>query len=697
MAVTLEDLSKKIGLAAPVLQRKIAELGFELKKGKIEEELAILLETELKQEGDKAKLYEVAFDREQQKEIIKSQRKLTAGKEGSKTKKEKKRKEKEKEKNLQPVLEKGGILEIPDLISVKEFAEKTGIPPIKVIGELMKNGILANINYMIDYETAQILAADFGLQLKRRRGVVAIEDLMKGNLETLLKEDSEDLQPRPPIVTVMGHVDHGKSKLIEYIREIEMLSKEAGGITQHIGAYQVEKNGKKITFLDTPGHEAFTAMRARGAKVTDIAILVVAADDGVMPQTIEALDHAKEANVPIIVAINKIDKEGANIDRVKAQLAEHGLQPEDWSGNVPMVPVSALSGKGIPDLLETILIVAEIANLRANPLREGVGTVIEAHLDKNLGPVVTIVVNTGTLRVGNIVNVGATYGKVKVMKDHLRKNVKEALPSMPVRIAGLSAVPEPGDILQVVPSEKEAREKALGIEQMRKALLLRKAFTMENLLAKLQAGKLKMLKVVLKADTNGSLEALKEALTKVKHEEVSVQVIHSGVGAITESDIMMAKASEGIVVGFHVYADPRVSKLAEREGIQILTYTIIYQLLDELRNLLSGLLEPEMVVTELGKAEVRKIFLTEKSEMIVGCRITEGKMAAKSKLRIMRGGQTIGEGLLNSLKRNNDNVQELGEGHECGIRFHGSVKLQEGDILEAYRQELRKRTLGLSS
>lgn len=680
-------------MEVPELQRKIAELGFEIKKGKIEEELAELLETELKQAADKAKLYEEAFERERQKEIIKSQRKFTAGKEGpSKLKKAKLKKQTMKGESGARMLE-DGTLEIPELISVKEFAEKTGIPPIRIIGELMKNNILANINYMIDYETAQILASDFGLQLKRRRGTVALEDLMKGNLEALLKEETEDLTSRPPIVTVMGHVDHGKSKLIEYIREIEMLSKEAGGITQHIGAYQVEKNGKKITFLDTPGHEAFTAMRARGAKVTDIAILVVAADDGVKPQTIEAIDHVKDANVPIIVAINKIDKEGANMDRVKAQLAEQGLQPEDWGGNVPMVPVSALTGQGIQDLLETILIVAEVANLQANPLREGVGTVIEAHLDKNLGPVATVVVNTGTLRTGDIVNVGSCSGKVKAMKDHFGKNAKEAGPSSPVRIAGLSSVPEPGDILQVVHSDKEAREKALGIEQLRKNLLLRKAFTMESLLAQIHAGKLKTLKVVLKTDTNGSLEAIKEAMKKVKHEEVSIKIIHSGVGAITESDVMMAKASEGVVIGFHVTPDPRVQKIAEGEGIQILTYTIIYQLLDELKNLLAGLLEPEMVVTELGKAEVRKVFMTEKSEMIIGCKIVSGKMMAKAKLRVLRDGKLVGEGILSSLRRTDENVQELSEGHECGIRFSGPVKIQDGDSLEAYKQELRKRTL----
>lgn len=691
MPVTLKDFSKKVGMAVPELQRKIAELGFEIKKGKLEDEIALLIETELKDQADKAKIYEEAFERERQKEIIKTQRKLTAGKEGpSKLKKPKIKKQKQGSGEVQMLEE--GIFEIPEMISVKEFAEKTGIPPIRLIGELMKNGVLANINYLIDYETAQILASDFGLQLRRRRGAVSLDDLMKGNLESLLKEEEGDLSPRPPIVTVMGHVDHGKSKLIETIREIEMLSKEAGGITQHIGAYQVEKNGKKITFLDTPGHEAFTAMRARGAKVTDIAILVVAADDGVKPQTVEAINHVKDANVPMIVAINKTDKEGANVDRVKAQLAEQGLQPEDWGGNVPMVPVSALTGQGIQDLLETILIVAEIAHLRANPNREGVGTVIEAHLDKNLGPVATVVMNTGTLRVGDIVNVGATHGKVKTMKDHLGKNEKEALPSMPVRIAGLSGVPEPGDILQVVHSDKEAREKSLAIDQLRKNLLLRKAYTMETLLAQIHAGKLKTLKVVLKTDTNGSLEAIKEALGKITYEEVSVKIIHGGVGGITESDVMMAKASEGIVVGFHVTPDTRVQKIAEREGVQILTYTIIYQLIDELKNLLAGLLEPEMIVTELGKAEARKIFLTEKNEMIVGCKVLEGKMVAKSKLRVVRNGSIMGEGILSSLKKTTENVQELGEGHECGIRFSGPVKIQEGDILEGYQQELRKRT-----
>lgn len=688
MPVTLEELGKKVGLAIPDLRRKIAELGFDAKKDQMEDELALLIESELKTIEDKAQVYEKAIEAEEQREIVKSQRKKTAGKLIVP-------KKKAKEIKVVPakVVTPDDVIEIPDVIAIKEFSEKTGINPIKIIGDLMKNGIKANINQQIDFETAAIIAADLGIKLKKKRSEVAVEDLMAGNLQAFLKEENEeDLVVRPPIVTVMGHVDHGKSKIIEYIRNIEMLSKEAGGITQHIGAYQVEKNGKKITFLDTPGHEAFTAMRARGAKVTDIAILVVAADEGVKPQTEEALNHAKDAGVPIIVAINKVDKEGANVDRVKAQLSELGLQPEDWGGKVPMVPVSALSGQGIPDLLETILIVAEVENFRSNPNRPAVATVIEAHLDKSLGPVATVVVNTGTLHVGDNIVIGASYGKVKVMKDYFRKNLKEAGPSTPARIAGLSTTPTPGDILEVTTSEIESRGKAQTILQLRKSLAEKRATTMEYILSQIHAGKLKNLNVVLKTDTTGSLEAIKQALAKVKSEEVTIKVIHSGVGAVTESDIMMGKASGGIVVGFHTVPSLIVKRAADREGVQIFTYTIIYQLLDDLKNLLLGLLEPELVTVEIGKAEVRKIFLTEKKEMIIGCRVNEGKLIVKSRLRVVRDSQNVGEGILSSLKKNKDNVHEIGEGQECGIKFNGTVKIEEGDILEAYREETRKRT-----
>lgn len=635
------------------------------------------------------KVYEEFIDKELDKEIIKSQRKMTAGKEAPKAA--------SKFKKSAPLPPPPRIIpsevEIADAVTVKEFSEKTGLNPVKIIGELMKNGILANINQTIDFETAVIIADDFGIKLKRKRAAALAEDISGGNLEILLHEkDEADLVTRPPIVTVMGHVDHGKTKLLDAIRETDVVSTEAGGITQHIGAYQVEKNGRKITFIDTPGHEAFTSMRARGARVTDVAILVVAADEGVKPQTIEALNHAKEAAVPIIVAINKIDKEDINIDRVKAQLAELGLQPEDWGGKTPMVPVSALTGEGIPMLLEIILLIADLENLRANPNRPAVSTVIEAHLDKNLGPVSTILVNTGTLKIHNAVICGDIYGRIKIMRNYAGQNLESAGPATPVQIAGLSKTPHVGDIVQVVLNADEARRKADEIHLLREKLSgFSSAESLERIMSAIQAGKLKTLKVVLKGDTLGSLDALKLSIAQVKKDEVSVKIIHSGVGAITESDVMMASASGGIAIGFNTTASLHVREVAEKSGVQVFTYQIIYQLIDDLKKILSGLLEPEVTEVVLGRAEVRKIFLSEKKYMIAGCRVVSGKIENKTHLRVFRSEAAIGEGFLDTLKRINDVVHEISEGHECGIKFYGEIKLEEGDIIESWKEERKKR------
>ncbi len=706
MSVKLADLGKKVGLSTADLKKKFKELGFALKPlaRTVDDDLAKLIEEELAKpasatpiipeeipfesqpdEKDTVKVYEEFIEKELDKEIIKSQRKMTAGKD-TKTKKT-------APAPLPVVLKAGMETEIPDAISVKEFSEKTGLSPVKIIGELMKNGILANINQIIDFETASIIADDFGIKLKRKRSEAAIEDISTGNIEILLKEqDERDLQQRPPIVTVMGHVDHGKTKLLDAIREADVVSTEAGGITQHIGAYQVEKNGRKITFIDTPGHEAFTAIRARGARVTDIVILVVAADEGVKPQTIEALDHAKEAAVPIIVALNKIDKEDVNIDRVKAQLAELGLQPEDWGGKTPMVPVSALNGQGIPMLLEIILLIADMENLRANPNRPGVATVLEAHLDKSFGPVATIIVNTGTFHQHDAIVAGNICGRIKTMKNHLGVSLNIAPPATPIRISGLEGVPHAGDIVQVVPSFEEARRKAEQINLLRKqSSNVASAGNIEQIMSAIQAGKLKTLKVVLKADALGSLEALKLSLAQVKKDEVSVKIIHSGVGDITESDVMMAAASGGIVVGFHTLASSHVQRVAEITGVQIFIYQIIYKLIEDLKKILSGLLEPEVTQVTLGHAEVRKVFMTEKKSMIVGCRVVDGKVENKTRLRVLRKGELIGEGFLETLKRINDVVHEIGEGNECGMKFEGPVKLEEGDMLESWKEERRTR------
>lgn len=644
--------------------------------------------------SDTAKLYDEVMEKELDKEIIKSQRKMTAGKDAKPASSKPKKSEQSKlPEKIVVKIEPGDEVEIPEAITVKEFAEKTGLNPVKIIGELMKNGILANINQSIDFETASIIADDFKIKLKRRRTAATIEDISMGNLETLVKEaDEKDLVTRPPIVTVMGHVDHGKTKLLDAIRETDVVSGEAGGITQHIGAYQVEKNGRKITFIDTPGHEAFASMRARGSKVTDIVILVVAADEGVKPQTIEALNHAKEAQVPIIVAINKIDKEDINIDRVKAQLAELGLQPEDWGGKTIMAPVSAVTGEGIPMLLEMILLVADMENLRANPNRPAVCTILEAHLDKSLGPVATILINTGTLRISDALVVGDICGRVKIMKNHAGISVKEALPAMPVRIAGLEGVPHTGDIVQVVGSMEEARRKADEVKIMRDEMSA-KALTgnIEKIMSAIQAGKLKTLKVVVKADTLGSLEAIKQSLSQVKHEDVSIKIIHSGVGNISESDVMMAGTSEGLVIGFNTIANPHVKNVAEKSGVQIFTYQIIYKLLDDLKKLLSGMLEPEILEVTLGRAEVKQVFMTEKKSMIVGCRVTDGKIENKTRLRIFRKEAQVGDGFLASLKKNNDVVHDVSESNDCGIKFDGDFKLEPGDILESWKEERKTR------
>lgn len=649
------------------------------KEEKIEEEIK---EDEEQKELSQAELYDEMIGQELDREIIRSQRKMTAGKE-----QRLKRAEAEKAS-----VKKAGTIEIPDIITVKEFSEKTGIGAAKVIGELMKNGILANINQQIDYDTAQIIADDLGVKVKKKLTEGSAEDVFKGDLEALLKEeDSGNLVQRPPIVVVMGHVDHGKTTLLDYIRESNVVEGESGGITQHIAAYQVEKNDRKITFLDTPGHEAFTAMRARGAKVTDIAILVVAADEGVKPQTIEAIQHAKEAGVPIIVAINKIDKEGAQPDKVKGELGEYDLIPEEWGGKTPMVHVSAKSGEGIPDLLEMILLVADLQDLKANPSRPAIGTVIEAHLDKSLGPVATVVVNSGTLHLMDNLVIGDTFGRVKTMKDHSGKNIKNATPSTPVLIAGITKTPQSGDIFQVVSDEKTARTKALSVKTLKDAERLAGRGVSE-IMSQISSGDLKQLKLVLKADTKGSLEALKQSIANIKHEDVGVKVILSGVGDVTESDVMMAAAGQGIVMAFHAGVNAQVKKTAERENVEVLQYTVIYKLMDDIKKILSGLLEPEIVETIIGKAEVKKIFMTKKKEMIVGCKVIDGRIE-KVNVRIFRNEEEVGEGKVETLKIVDDKVNEVPEGKECGILYTGFLPLQEGDILEAYKQEKRVRTL----
>jgi len=698
MSKKLSDIAKQLNISSKDLKDKILELGFDIKPTAktIEDDLAELLIEEFEDNSnsdvDEAKIYEEIYDQQLDREIVKKQRKQMAGKDSGKDKKQTKKDESDQEKKI----DKKKFIEIPAVISVKEFSEKTGLNAAKVIGELMKNGILANINQQIDFDTASIIARDLGINLKKKRDEAAIEDMMSGDLAALLKEDDPtDLESRPPTVSVMGHVDHGKTKILDYIRNANVVAGEAGGITQHIAAYQVTKNGKKITFLDTPGHEAFTAMRARGAKATDIAILVVAADEGVKPQTIEAIHHAQEAGIPIIVAINKIDKENANPDKVKAELAEQGLQPEDWGGKTIMAPVSAITGEGMENLLDMILLVAEMENLKANPNRKAVGTVIESHLDKSLGPVATIIINTGTLKIMDNVVIGTTSGRIKLMKDHNGKNLRTAGPSSPVLIAGLSKTPKSGDIMQVVKNEKTARMQASQIQLLQEKAATTSGSAAQELIARINSGKLKTLKIVLKADTKGSLEAIIQSLNKIKDDEVAIKVIHSGVGNISESDVVMASASQGLVIGFHVDSPFQVEKTAEREHVEIFKYKIIYKLIDDIVALLSGLIEPETVEVVIGKADVKQIFFTGKKELIVGCKIRNGKIQNKAMARVFRGDndKPVGELQISSLRKVNDAVDELKEGNECGIRITGYKDIQEGDILEIYKKETQVRTL----
>ena len=732
----LADLAKKLDVTQKDLKLKLKELGFEVKTGEktVEDDVAelVIADSEEKKEAEKtsspshepsnllnensedldvADVYDEIIHEQIEKEIVKSQRKKTAGKDD-------KKKTKGDKDAAQTGAGTGSVagagtmagagtsssaaaflgdkaVEIPDMISVKELAEKSGISVAKIIGELMKNGILANINQQIDFETVLIISDDLGIQVKKKHSAATAGEILGRDIKNLVKEADESvLKKRPPVVVVMGHVDHGKTKLLDAIRETNVVATESGGITQHIGAYQVEKKGRLITFLDTPGHEAFTEMRARGAKVTDIAILVVAADEGVKPQTIEAINHAKEANVPIIVALNKVDKPNANIDRVKGELAEQGLQSEDWGGKTIMIPISALKKEGIDELLDMVLLVADMENLKANPDREAVGTVIEAHLDNKFGPVATVIVNTGTLHMGDNFIVGSTFGKVKVMFDSTGKRMNVAPPSTPVRIAGFEKTPYSGDIFQVLNEEKAVRQKTKEIQLISEKEKIKGASTFNQLVTTVQSSK--VLKLVLKADAKGSLEAIKGALAKIKDEEVALKIIHSGVGAITESDVMMASASQGFVVGFHADFDsPHVKNTAYNERVEVRNYKIIYELIDDVKKLLGGLLEPEVVVVELGKAEVLQIFWTKKKEMIVGCKVTSGKITKDAKLRIIRGSEKLADDAkLASLQRGENAVNEVVDGEECGIKYAGNIKLQAGDILEAYRFDKVHRGLG---
>lgn len=572
-------------------------------------------------------------------------------------------------------------IKVGESIAVKDLASKMSYTATEVIKKLMLMGIMATINQEIDYETAALVAIEFG---------VTCEELPPETDPTEIPEiedDPKSLVVRPPVVTVMGHVDHGKTSLLDAIRKTSVSTHEAGGITQHIGAYQVMCQGKKIVFLDTPGHEAFTAMRARGAQVTDIAILVVAADDGVMPQTVEAINHAKSAGVPIIVAINKIDKPGANPEHVKQELSEHELIPEDWGGDTIMVPVSAKQKQGINDLLEMVLLVAEVKELKANPNRDARGVIIEAQLDKGRGPVATVLVQNGTLRIGDSIIAGTTFGKVRAMINDRGENVKKAGPSVPVEVLGLSDVPEAGDVLASLDEKLVRSIASKRIEKKRTELIRSKKVSLDDLFQQIQDGNIKDLNIVIKADVQGSVEALANSLLSLnKNDEVRVNIVHSGVGAVNESDVMLATASNALIIAFNVRPDANARRVADAESIDIRTYRVIYDALNDVKDAMSGMLAPKYKEVVQGKVEIRQVMKFSKA-LVAGSYVLEGKITNSSKIRILRDNIVAFDGELDSLRRFKDDVKEVAAGYECGITIKDYRDFQEGDIIEAYTME----------
>jgi translation initiation factor IF-2 len=577
------------------------------------------------------------------------------------------------------------VIELPNSIAVKDMAELLKVSPVQIIKELMKNGIIANINQQIDREAATLVAGDLGFEVKEPTPVEQGESAPEPVV--VEEEDPSKLQSRPPVVTIMGHVDHGKTSLLDAIRETKVTEHEAGGITQHIGAYQVELRGSKITFLDTPGHEAFTAMRARGAQATDIAVLVVAADDGVMPQTKEAIDHAKAARVPILVAVNKMDKAGVNPDRVKQQLMEHGLVAEEYGGDTIVVPVSALRKEGIDNLLEMILLVAEMGELKANPDRAATGVVIEAKLDKARGPVATVLIKSGTLKVGNAVVAGSYYGKVKAIFDDKGRRLRKVGPATPAELLGLNGVPTAGDVWRVVPDERTARTLASAASGETTTEGGSSPVTLDDVYRQIQAGQVRELAVVVKTDVQGSVEPIVNSLNRLHLEDVKVRVIHSGTGSITESDVLLASASHAVIIGFSTRLEPGAEHRAAELKVDIRFYDVIYKLVEDIQKALTGLLEPKYQEVIDGHGEVRQVFKVGRSEAIAGAIITDGKALRNSSVRVMRAGTVVFDGRIASLRRFKEDAREVAAGYEFGLRLDGFNSFQDGDILEFYRTE----------
>jgi translation initiation factor IF-2 len=605
-----------------------------------------------------------------------------------KKRKKKERQEKE-EKKIEQIEREKKKIKVAEFITVNELANIIGVPASEIIKKCLNLGLVVSINQRLDFDTITLIASDYGFEVERAEEY----------LEDIIEEEPdrpEDLEPRPPVVTIMGHVDHGKTTLLDYIRQSNIVAGEAGGITQHIGAYQVTlPNGKQITFIDTPGHEAFTAMRARGAQVTDIVVLVVAADDAVMPQTVEAINHALAANVPIIVAINKIDKPEANPDKIKQQLAERGILVEDWGGKYQCVEISAKYGKNVDLLLEKILLEAEIMDLKANPKKKARGVVIESKLDKGRGPIGTVLVQNGTLKIGDPFVAGTTFGRVRAMFDERGNRVEVAKPSTPVQVIGFDNLPEAGDSFVVVEDEKTAREIANRRSQLKREQRFRqlRAVSLDKLSEQIKEGKVKELPIIIKADVNGSVEALSDSLMKLSNEEVKVRIIHRAVGAISESDVLLAQASGAIIIGFNVRPTSAAKKLAESENVEIRLYNIIYNVINDVKSALEGMLEPEKREEILGTAEVRETFKIAKVGTVAGCFVTEGKILRNARARLIRNGIVIYDGKIASLKRFKDDVKEVEAGLECGIALENYNDIKVGDIIEAYNILEVKRKL----
>ncbi len=579
------------------------------------------------------------------------------------------------------------VVELPSAISVKQLAELLGFSAVDTIKRLMRRGVMANINEIVNFETAASVAVDFGLDprpepVKARRASRITE--AKKKRKALQAEEHGGMKPRPPVVTIMGHVNHGKTRLLDAIRKTNVVDEEAGGITQHIGAYQAEVNGQKMTFLDTPGHEAFTAMRAHGAQVTDITILVVAADDGVMPQTLEAIDHAKAAGVPIMVAVNKIDVPTANVDLVKQQLADAGLVIEEWGGDTVCVPISAKEGTGVPELLENLMVVAEVEDLKADPTRPADGVVVEAEMDRSRGPMATILVHSGTLRVGDIAVVGENWGRIKAMFNEAGKPVKKATPSTPVAVLGLDDVPQVGGVLSVVSSDRQAQNLIAKHREAAGKPGGAKGVSLTNLYEQVHAGRVSTLNIVLKTDVQGSIEPIRTSLEQLVEESAKVHVIHAANGNVSESDVMLAAASSGVIIGFNVVAETGARLMAEVEGVSIRYYDVIYSVIDDVTKALQGMLEPTYEEVIQGRAEVRAIFSAGKRDRAAGSYITEGRVTRGASVRVVRKGELIHESTISGLRRFKDDVREVAAGIECGIAVQGFNDFEVGDILEVF-------------